>query len=206
MKTKLAHIYGESGANTQDITALTTRVTTLETKTKNLETKTTNLGNITAKTNIANVFTANQEVRGVITQTQAATQDNHLTRKADVLNLIGSWVQLQQWSGNFKTTTLVWTKTAQFSTAGIYEFRIVIKHNTKFYNAQFILKLDDVTNSVFSPVFWFNWNNDNATAIQNIPTSGFYMVYTNKQIKIIKVGQNQPETGTEMIIYYRGVR
>lgn len=199
MKMKLDHIYGNSSGNAADITALTNKVNAIETKV-------TNLGNITAKTNIANVFTANQEVRGVITQTQAATQNNHLTRREDVLNLIGNWVELQQWSGDFKTTTLVWTKTAQFSNAGIYEFRVVIKNNSKFYNTQFVFKIDSVANTLFSPVFWFNWNNDNANAIQPIPTSGFYVVYSNKQIRIVKVGQNQPEAGTEMIIYYRGVR
>lgn len=195
--TSLDHLYpvGGSDGNIKD----------LEAKVAALETKTTNLGNITAKTNLTNTFTTNQTINGVWTQKTAATQDNHLTRRVDVKNMIGSWVQLQQWSGNFKTTTLQWTKTAQFSTAGVYEFRIVIKYNGKFYNTQFTLKIDLVADTIYSPVFWINWGNENAGAIQNVPNSGFYFVYSNKLIKLIKVGQNQPEAGTELIIYYRGV-
>lgn len=199
MKRKLDHIWGNSSGNAADITALQAQVAAMNTKL-------TNVANIAAKTNLTNTFTTNQNINGVWTQKTAATQDNHLTRRIDVINLIGSWVNLQQWSGNFKTTTLQWTKTSQFSVAGIYEFRIVVKYNGKFYNTQFTLKIDTVGDTVFSPVFWFNWNNDNAGAIQNAPTSGFYFVYVNKVIKVIKVGQNQPEAGTEMIIYYRGVR
>lgn len=64
-KTKLDHIYGNVGTNV-DLTPINNKITALENKNNQQDTQITNLSNITAKTNLENTFTANQNVNGMI--------------------------------------------------------------------------------------------------------------------------------------------
>lgn len=178
-------------------------VTQLQTQVTALDTKVTNLSNITAKTNIANTFTANQTVNGVIVMTGTPTENNHVVTKQYVDNKVGNWVIMQNWTGNFKTTSLQWTNTFN---AGEYEINVIVKNNNFRYPLTFFIKIEATADKFVSPVALFNYGTQpNVSNIVPSVANGYYMSYDGVKIYIYKVGNTQPEANTNVLIRYKKV-
>lgn len=288
MKMKMDHFYGEQAGASTDLTPIQNEINTLKQTV-------TNLGNITAKTNLANVFTTHQTINGYVKESTGFYKDGqsqpiatmkHQSQKDFFINFIqdtqgfrnycnfnirhrygnqtdaqytnlfqiqfrdtgtGAFITcennkltfgnattidgiatptannhaankqyvdsksvpnftlLQEWTGNFKTTEIAWTKSAQFSTAGIYEFIVSITNGNFTYTISQFLNIIDVTKTCMGGEQQMQWTNNTIHPSQQASNGGVWLWYSNKKIGIGKVGDNQPQANTSVKIYYRKI-
>lgn len=165
-----------------------------------LETKVNNLSQISAKTNVAQTFQGLQTFNNGAASNILPTANTHLANKSYVDTRTAGFSLLQEWSGNFKTTNLTWTKTLN---TGIYEFFVMVINGGWKSTGSFTMEVSTNNNKTITPVFLFNLANENSQSIQNLPNSGWYFVWNGTQVKIVKVGQTQPEANTSVYIYHR---
>lgn len=112
----------------------------------------------------------------------------------------GGWVNLIDWTGNFKTQALEWTKTL---TTGNMRFLVNLTYQNVRYSFSFIISVPNATHKWTSPIALFPYGQtQDATTIINSVTNGFFLHYDGTKIKVIKIGQNQPETSTTLNIGY----
>lgn len=144
-----------------------------------------------------------------ITEHQIANVKNPVN-PADAANkryvdeTIGQFIDLENWTGNFKTTSLVWTKNSQFSRPGKFEFIINIKNGNNNYQFNTLLELFDVTHTYY--LGGIDYYPADVAGVKPKADSGCYFVYENKALKIGKWGNNQPGDNTQIKIRYRGVK
>lgn len=189
MGTQLDHLYNSAGAS-GDLTAL--------------ENKVNSLSQIAAKTNLDNRFTTNQTVPS-ITITGAVDANNKAATKQFVDNKFDYQV-LETWTGNMKTTSLTWNKNDIFQTkgTGCYRFQVRILVNNKYSHFDWSVKIDNISGVWISPVHRLDFGNEDASRIHStIPNRGIALVYSNKNIRLIRYGATTdfPENATITIHY-----
>lgn len=147
MKYKMDHIWGNSKSNTTDITTL--------------ETKVNNLSQIAAKTNIANTFTANQTVNGVVIVNGEPTEDNQLANKGYVDKKNNFTRIVNHTTALSANQNLQWTIPNNTLVAGkVTEFVVVVPINNVDYEFSVNMLIGSLTYNNVAPILEFSTNDD----------------------------------------------
>lgn len=148
-------------------------------------------------------FDLNMNNMSKIMNLPTPTTDNEAATKAYVDTKAPGWTELQNWTGNFKTTSLEWTNTLQF---GELEFNVIVSKDGVKYPLSFKVKTEAANNKFTSPLglFQYGTSHNPQTTLSSV-ANGFFLHYNGTKINIIKVGNTQPEASTNVLIRYRKI-